>query len=226
MHPVTQPKTNMLKPEVMDNMFHAVRTNDPEYLRKHLMHEADVDVDLMDKHENTLLHWAAYYGARACIQVLLDANADVTLVNQAGKTARDVAVLRGRSAIATLLGASLSPHNAWDPTTFWGAILTSIVVSVVLTIALNVPLISSIGFGLLAGLACYKLAAYIPIQNTTGTHSVKSGGAVSSDPILENNRQMVHFAFGAHNVAAQSYDSKSAASTSVTPNKQPSKNVV
>uniref|UniRef100_A0A0E0AYA7 Uncharacterized protein n=1 Tax=Oryza glumipatula TaxID=40148 RepID=A0A0E0AYA7_9ORYZ len=65
--------------------------------------EAGAAVDALDKNKNTPLHYAAGYGMKGCVDLLLKNGAAVTLENMDGKTAIDVAKLNNQDEVLKLL---------------------------------------------------------------------------------------------------------------------------
>uniref|UniRef100_A0A0E0IF69 STI1/HOP DP domain-containing protein n=1 Tax=Oryza nivara TaxID=4536 RepID=A0A0E0IF69_ORYNI len=65
--------------------------------------EAGAAVDALDKNKNTPLHYAAGYGMKECVDLLLKNGAAVTLENMDGKTAIDVAKLNNQDEVLRLL---------------------------------------------------------------------------------------------------------------------------
>ncbi|KAE9448694.1 hypothetical protein C3L33_19433, partial [Rhododendron williamsianum] len=65
--------------------------------------EAGVMVDALDKNKNTALHYAAGYGRKECVALLLDHGAAVTLQNLDSKTPIDVARLNSQHEVLKLL---------------------------------------------------------------------------------------------------------------------------
>lgn len=65
--------------------------------------EAGAKVDALDKNKNTALHYAAGYGRKECVALLLHNGAAVTLQNMDGKTPIDVAKLNNQSDVLKLL---------------------------------------------------------------------------------------------------------------------------
>ncbi|KAE8698509.1 Ankyrin repeat domain-containing protein 2 [Hibiscus syriacus] len=59
--------------------------------------EAGAKVDALDKNKNTALHYAAGYGRKECVALLLENGAAVTLQNMDGKTPIDVAKLNNQN---------------------------------------------------------------------------------------------------------------------------------
>jgi ankyrin repeat protein len=57
----------------------------------------------VDKNKNTPLHYAAGYGRKECVDLLLKHGAAVTLQNMDGKTPIDVAKLNNQNEVLTLL---------------------------------------------------------------------------------------------------------------------------
>ncbi|RMX67178.1 hypothetical protein DD238_002391 [Peronospora effusa] len=74
---------------------------------------ADVNVTDSGKHQNTALHYAAYNNRVAQLEMLLEAGADVLVLNGKGHTALDVARLRGRKEAAAALTSRLQVHSDW-----------------------------------------------------------------------------------------------------------------
>lgn len=60
-------------------------------------------MDAVDKNNNTALHYAAGYGRRECVELLLKNGAAVTAENSDGKTPIDVAKLNKQKDVLTLL---------------------------------------------------------------------------------------------------------------------------
>ncbi|KAL6953522.1 hypothetical protein U1Q18_046363 [Sarracenia purpurea var. burkii] len=65
--------------------------------------EAGATVDALDKNKNTALHYAAGYGRKECVALLLEHGAAVTLQNLDGKTPIDVAKLNNQHEVLKLL---------------------------------------------------------------------------------------------------------------------------
>ncbi|KAF8377984.1 hypothetical protein HHK36_031373 [Tetracentron sinense] len=65
--------------------------------------EAGAVVDALDKSKNTALHYAAGYGRKECVALLLENGAAVTLQNLDGKTPIDVAKLNNQQEVLKLL---------------------------------------------------------------------------------------------------------------------------
>ncbi|TMX04179.1 hypothetical protein EJD97_011047 [Solanum chilense] len=65
--------------------------------------EAGAEVDALDKNKNTALHYAAGYGRKECVALLLKNGEAVTLQNLDGKTPIDVAKLNNQNEVLTLL---------------------------------------------------------------------------------------------------------------------------
>ncbi|XP_052191970.1 ankyrin repeat domain-containing protein 2B isoform X2 [Diospyros lotus] len=65
--------------------------------------EAGALVDALDKNKNTALHYAAGYGRKECVALLLEHGAAVTLQNLDGKTPIDVAKLNNQHEVLKLL---------------------------------------------------------------------------------------------------------------------------
>ncbi|MBA0820807.1 hypothetical protein Gohar_019660 [Gossypium harknessii] len=65
--------------------------------------EAGAAVDALDKNKNTALHYAAGYGRKDCVALLLKNGAAVTLQNMDGKTPIDVAKLNDQHEVVKLL---------------------------------------------------------------------------------------------------------------------------
>ncbi|MQM01099.1 hypothetical protein Taro_033850 [Colocasia esculenta] len=65
--------------------------------------EAGAAVDSLDKNKNTALHYAAGYGRKECVALLLENGAAVTLQNLDGKTPIDVAKLNNQDEVLKLL---------------------------------------------------------------------------------------------------------------------------
>ncbi|KVI10998.1 Ankyrin repeat-containing protein [Cynara cardunculus var. scolymus] len=65
--------------------------------------EAGAKVDALDKNKNTALHYAAGYGRKDCVALLLENGAAVTLQNMDGKTPIDVAKLNDQNDVLKLL---------------------------------------------------------------------------------------------------------------------------
>ncbi|KAL2903975.1 Ankyrin repeat domain-containing protein 2A [Bienertia sinuspersici] len=65
--------------------------------------EAGAKVDALDKNKNTALHYAAGYGRKECVALLLENGAAVTLQNLDGKTPIDVAKLNNQHEVLKLL---------------------------------------------------------------------------------------------------------------------------
>ncbi|KAL5991445.1 hypothetical protein ACLOJK_012354 [Asimina triloba] len=65
--------------------------------------EAGASVDALDKNKNTALHYAAGYGRKDCVALLLQNSAAVTLQNMDGKTPIDVAKLNDQKEVLELL---------------------------------------------------------------------------------------------------------------------------
>ncbi|GFS37015.1 ankyrin repeat-containing 2B [Actinidia rufa] len=65
--------------------------------------EAGAMVDALDKNKNTALHYAAGYGRKECVALLLEHGAAVTLQNLDGKTPIDVAKLNNQHEVLKLL---------------------------------------------------------------------------------------------------------------------------
>ncbi|KAK1930915.1 Sacsin [Phytophthora citrophthora] len=74
-----------------------------------------VDLDATDKgkRQNTALHFAAYNNRIPQLEVLLDAGANVFVLNGKGHTPLDVARLRGRKEAAAALTSRLQIHSGW-----------------------------------------------------------------------------------------------------------------
>ncbi|KAF8398631.1 hypothetical protein HHK36_017562 [Tetracentron sinense] len=68
-----------------------------------LLLEAGAMVDALDKNKNTALHYAAGYGRKECVALLLENGAAVTLQNLDGKTPIDVAKLNNQHEVLKLL---------------------------------------------------------------------------------------------------------------------------
>uniref|UniRef100_M4BNY1 Uncharacterized protein n=1 Tax=Hyaloperonospora arabidopsidis (strain Emoy2) TaxID=559515 RepID=M4BNY1_HYAAE len=73
---------------------------------------AELDVRDTAKHQNTALHYAAYYNRTSQLELLLEAGADLLALNGRGHTALDVARLRGRkeAAVVRSIGVQLETH--------------------------------------------------------------------------------------------------------------------
>ncbi|CAN1156446.1 Ankyrin repeat domain-containing protein 2B, partial [Linum perenne] len=65
--------------------------------------DAGAQVDALDKNKNTALHYAAGYGRKECVALLLENGAAVTLQNMDGKTPIDVAKLNNQHEVVKLL---------------------------------------------------------------------------------------------------------------------------
>ncbi|KAK8613486.1 hypothetical protein V6N13_101248 [Hibiscus sabdariffa] len=65
--------------------------------------EAGAAVDALDKNKNSALHYAAGYGRKDCVALLLKNGAAVTLQNMDGKTPIDLAKLNSQQEVVKLL---------------------------------------------------------------------------------------------------------------------------
>lgn len=74
-----------------------------------------VDLNATDKgkRQNTALHFAAYNNRIPQLEVLLDAGANVFVLNGKGHTPLDVARLRGRKEATAALTSRLQIHSGW-----------------------------------------------------------------------------------------------------------------
>ncbi|CAN1305156.1 Ankyrin repeat domain-containing protein 2B [Linum perenne] len=79
--------------------------NDDESIVHHCASVGDAGalVDALDKNKNTALHYAAGYGRKECVALLLENGAAVTLQNMDGKTPIDVAKLNSQADVLKLL---------------------------------------------------------------------------------------------------------------------------
>lgn len=79
--------------------------------------EAGLDPNVTDSPElaNTPLHWAASFGASACVRALLDAGASVDPVNHAGLTPLLDAALAGHADVVSVLVAANADLFVTDP---------------------------------------------------------------------------------------------------------------
>ncbi|KAL0454440.1 UNVERIFIED_CONTAM: Ankyrin repeat domain-containing protein 2B [Sesamum latifolium] len=82
---------------------HTASIGDVEVKCAQVLLEAGAKVDGLDKNKNTPLHYAAGYGRKDCVELLLKNGAAVTLQNLDGKTPIDVAKLNNQNEVLTLL---------------------------------------------------------------------------------------------------------------------------
>lgn len=64
--------------------------------------EKGANANAKDKNNNTALHYAAGYGQADMVKLLLDHKADVSIKNDDGKTAKEVAQLNEQTAVVEL----------------------------------------------------------------------------------------------------------------------------
>ncbi|OIW13266.1 hypothetical protein TanjilG_25745 [Lupinus angustifolius] len=82
---------------------HTASVGDVEVKCAQVLIEAGAKVDALDNNKNTALHYAAGYGRKECVALLLENGAAVTLQNLDGKTPIDVAKLNNQHEVLKLL---------------------------------------------------------------------------------------------------------------------------
>lgn len=97
-------------------LFEAVKEGDAGKVKRILA--LGIDIDAKDEYERTALHDACYYGHTEIAQLLIDAGADESLVDQFGHTPREDAQEKQAENVLSLLDStSNTPRSARSPRT-------------------------------------------------------------------------------------------------------------